>query len=70
MVGLDATDQAVTEIKKDGPFVATVFQDWDAIVGRLAEVMEADFAGTDPETNFEEMPGVLVTAENADTFNS
>lgn len=70
VVGIDATDQAVAEIKKDGPFVATVFQDWDAIVGRLAEVMEADFAGTDPATNFEEMPGVLVTEENADTFNS
>lgn len=70
VTGIDATDQAVAEIEKDGPFAATVFQDWDAIVGRLAEVMEADFAGTDPETNFEEMPGVLVTEENADTFSS
>lgn len=70
VTGIDATDQAVAEIQKDGPFVATVFQDWDAIVGRLAEVMEADFEGTDPETNFEELPGVLVTEDNADTFTS
>ncbi|GGG60003.1 LacI family transcriptional regulator [Kocuria dechangensis] len=69
VTGIDATDQAVAEIKKDGPFTATVFQDWDAIVGRLAEVMEADFAGTDPGTNFEEKPGVLVTEDNAETFN-
>ena len=70
VTGIDATDQAVAEIEKNGPFVATVFQDWDAIVGRLAEVMEADFEGTEPETNFEEMPGVLVKEENAGTFNS
>jgi len=68
VTGIDATDQAVAEIQKGGPFAATVFQDWDAIVGRLAEVMEADFAGTDPGTNFEQKPGVLVTEDNAETF--
>lgn len=70
VTGIDATDQAVAEIEKNGPFVATVFQDWDAIVGRLAEVLESDLEGTVPETNFEEMPGVLVTEENAGTFGS
>lgn len=70
VTGIDATDQAVAEIGKDGPFMATVFQDWDAIVGRMAEVMEADFNGTDPVTNYEEMPGILVNQDNLDTFNS
>lgn len=70
VTGIDATDQAVAEIGKGGPFVATVFQDWDAIVGRMAEVMEADFNGTDPVTNYEEMPGILVNQDNLDDFNS
>lgn len=70
VTGIDATEQAVAEIGKDGPFVATVFQDWDAIVGRMAEVMEADFNGTDPVTNYEEMPGLLVNQDNLDSFNS
>lgn len=70
VTGIDATEQAVAEIGKDGPFVATVFQDWDAIVGRMAEVMEADFNGTDPVTNYEEMPGILVNQDNLDSFNS
>lgn len=70
VVGIDATDQAVAEIKKDGPFVATVYQDWDAIVARIVDAIEADLAGTDPETNFEELPGVLVDEDNVDTFKS
>jgi ribose transport system substrate-binding protein len=70
VTGIDATDQAVAEIGKAGPFAATVFQDWDAIVGRMAEVMEADFKGTDPEENYEEMPGVLVNKDNLNSFKS
>lgn len=70
VTGIDATDQAVAEIAKNGPFAATVFQDWDVIVARLAEVMEADFKGTDPETNFEEKPGILVNKDNLDSFAS
>jgi ribose transport system substrate-binding protein len=61
VVGVDGTDFALAEIEKDGPFGATVKQDWDAIASRTVELIRAYFDGDEPQVEQEELPGQLIT---------
>ncbi len=64
VVGVDGQDFALAEIAKDGPFVATVKQDWPAIAIKVADLVEAKVVdGKDPETNNFELPGSLITGK-------
>ena len=65
VTGVDGTDFAKAEIAKDLNWIATVEQDWETITSTLADVIDGHFAGTDPEDPNVLVPGVLVTAENA-----
>ncbi|KAA9149084.1 substrate-binding domain-containing protein [Microbacterium lushaniae] len=62
VVGVDGQDFALAEIEKGGPFVATVKQDWAAIVVQVADLI-GDYVedGTEPEQGQYELPGTLVT---------
>ncbi len=64
VVGIDGTDFAKAEIKKGGPFIASVAQDFDEMARRVANIMEAYFNGTMPESETVLIPGRLLTAEN------
>jgi len=65
VTGVDGTDFARAEVAKDLNWIATVEQDWGAITSTLADVIDGHFAGTDPEDPNVLVPGVLITAENA-----
>ena len=65
VTGVDGTDFAKAEIAKGLNWIATVEQDWETITSTLADVIDAHFAGTDPEDPNVLVPGLLVTAENA-----
>lgn len=65
VVGIDGTDFARAEIVKGGPFVATVAQDFDAMAARLVEIVAAALGGEAPAMDLETIPGVLITADNA-----
>ena len=65
VTGVDGQDFAKAEIAKDLNWIATVEQDWEAITAALADVIDAHFAGTDPEDPNVLLPGRLITAENA-----
>lgn len=64
VVGVDGQDFALEEIKKGGPFGATVKQDWDAIAKQVADLLEDKFGGTDPTQEQIELPGQLLTADD------
>ncbi|MGY1840588.1 MULTISPECIES: sugar ABC transporter substrate-binding protein [unclassified Modestobacter] len=66
VTGVDAVGIALAEIQKDGPFYATVVQDWPAVLDQVIEYMET-YAETGelPEENFVETEVTLVTRENA-----
>lgn len=67
VTGVDAMGIAVEEIKQNGPFYATVKQDWNAILDVLFPEMESYFeTGELPDENFMTVPVVLVTRDNAD----
>lgn len=62
VVGVDGQDFALAEIKKDGPFVATVKQDWPAIATQVADLIQAQVVdGQAPASAQIELPGTLVT---------
>lgn len=62
VVGVDGQDFALAEIKKGGPFVATVKQDWPAIATKVADLIEAQVVdGEKPEQTQFELPGTLIT---------
>lgn len=63
VVGIDGQDFALAEIAKDGPFIATVKQDWAAIAKKVAELIEANAAGTAPSEAQIELPGTLITRD-------
>lgn len=65
VVGIDGTDFARAEIVKGGPFVATVAQDFDGMAARLVEIVAAALGGEAPAADLETIPGVLITADNA-----
>ena len=62
VVGVDGQDFALAEIKKGGPFVATVKQDWPAISKQVADLIQAQVVdGQAPAKAQVELPGTLVT---------
>lgn len=65
VTGVDGQDFAKAEIAKDLNWIATVEQDWETITATLADVIDDHFAGTDPEDPNVLVPGLLITAENA-----
>ncbi|OMQ16420.1 hypothetical protein A7K94_0202595 [Modestobacter sp. VKM Ac-2676] len=66
VTGVDAVGIALAEIQKNGPFYATVVQDWPAVLDQVIEYMET-YAETGelPEENFVETEVTLVNRENA-----
>jgi|YNPMSStandDraft_1061717.scaffolds.fasta_scaffold03760_1 ribose transport system substrate-binding protein len=64
VVGIDGTDFAKAEIKKQGPFIASVAQDFDAMAAKVAEIIEAYFNGTKPQSESILIPGRLLTVDN------
>lgn len=64
VVGVDGQPFALDEIKKGGPFQATVKQDWDAIAKQVADLLEDQFAGSAPAQEQIELPGQLLTADD------
>ncbi|GGH36917.1 sugar ABC transporter substrate-binding protein [Microbacterium album] len=67
VTGVDAIGLALDEIKKDGPFLATVIQPWPDVLAELLSHMEAYAAsGELPSTNFIETDVELVTIDNVD----
>lgn len=65
VVGIDGTDFAKAEILKGGPFGATVQQDFDGMAQQMADLVEQGLAGTAPASNQVQIPGKLITKENA-----
>jgi ribose transport system substrate-binding protein len=66
VTGVDGQDFARAEVAKDMNWIATVRQDWPTIATTLADILDAHFAGTDPAESTVFVPGVLITAENAE----
>ncbi len=61
VVGIDGTAFARAEIAKQGPFIATVAQDFDAMAAKLADLIEAGFRGDKPAQQMYKIPGKLIT---------
>jgi ABC-type sugar transport system substrate-binding protein len=65
VTGVDAVGIALNEIEKDGPFHATVVQDWpgilDIVIGQLEHYADTSEL---PEDNFIESDVTLVTIDN------
>jgi ribose transport system substrate-binding protein len=66
VTGVDGQDFARAEVAKGLNWIATVRQDWPTIAVTLADILDAHFAGTDPAEPTVFVPGVLITAENAE----
>ncbi|MBN2858789.1 MAG: sugar ABC transporter substrate-binding protein [Sphaerochaetaceae bacterium] len=60
VVGIDGTDFAKGEIAKNGPFLATIEQDFDTMAATLADVIAEYFAGKKPENNLIQISGNLI----------
>jgi ribose transport system substrate-binding protein len=60
---------ALEEIKKNGPFAATVVQDWPKVLNLVVDDMKA-YAETDalPSKNFVETDVTLVDRTNVDSI--
>jgi ribose transport system substrate-binding protein len=65
VTGVDGQDFARAEVAKGENWIATVRQDWPTIATTLADVIDAHFAGTDPEDPTIYVDAVLLTADNA-----
>jgi ribose transport system substrate-binding protein len=65
VTGVDGQDFARAEVAKGGNWIATVRQDWPTISTTLADIIDAHFAGADPAESTVFVPGILITAENA-----
>ena len=57
VVGIDGTDFAKAEIDKQGPFVATIEQDFDGMAKMLVGLMKDHFQGKQPEKEWYMIPG-------------
>jgi ribose transport system substrate-binding protein len=69
VTGVDALGIAVTEIKKDGPFYASVFQDWKSVVDQVIGSIETyKKDGKFPNENFVEVEGTLIDRSNVAGF--
>ena len=65
VTGVDAVGIALAEIEKNGPFVATVVQDWPAVLDEVMGYMETYAEnGELPAENFVETEVTLVDREN------
>ena len=65
VTGVDAVGIALQEIEAGGPFVATVVQDWPAVLDIVMEHMQTYAESCElPEENFIETDVTLVTPEN------
>ncbi|GER23775.1 hypothetical protein NCCP1664_22700 [Zafaria cholistanensis] len=65
VTGVDAVGIALAEIKKEGPFYATVVQDWPKVLDLVVEDMtEYAKSGTLPSENFVETDVTLVDRTN------
>lgn len=65
VVGIDGTDFARAEIVKGGPFKASIAQDFDGMAQQLVGIIAAYLGGEQPASESMQIPGVLVTPENA-----
>lgn len=61
VIGVDGQDFAVAEIKKGGPFKATVRQDWEAIADRAVTLVEDSLDGKQPAEKEYQLPGQVLT---------
>jgi ribose transport system substrate-binding protein len=69
VTGVDAVGIALAEIKKDGPFAATVVQDWPKVLDLVVDDMTAYAeSGAKPTKNFVEVEGTLIDRSNAAGF--
>jgi ribose transport system substrate-binding protein len=66
VVGIDGTDFAKEEIKKGGPFQATIAQDFDAMAQEMTGIIGDYLGGTAPVSDTVTIPGVLITPENVE----
>ena len=62
VVGVDGTDFAKAEIAKNGPFKATVAQDFDTMAKQLADLVDQTLAGPTPDKDLYLVPGTLIGA--------
>ncbi len=60
VVGIDGTPFARAEIAKNGPFIATVAQDFDLMAAKLVDLVAAGFKGEKPKDRVYWVPGKLV----------
>ncbi len=69
VTGVDGVSGALDAIKADGPFYATISQDWQAIVQLVIDAVTIYAANGDlPESNFVTTEVTLVTRENVDSI--
>jgi ribose transport system substrate-binding protein len=61
VVGVDGQDFALAEIRKGGPFKATVRQDWEAIADRTVALIADDLTGKRPAEREYKLPGQVIT---------
>jgi ribose transport system substrate-binding protein len=66
VTGVDGLDMAVAEVAKGENWIATVRQDWPGISTALADIIDGHFAGEAPEESIVYIPGIVITAENAE----
>jgi ribose transport system substrate-binding protein len=62
VVGVDGQDFALAEIRKGGPFKATVRQDWDSIADRTVALIDDVLHGKQPEEREYRLPGQVLTS--------
>jgi ribose transport system substrate-binding protein len=61
VVGVDGQDFALAEIRKAGPFYATVKQDWDGVAVKVADLITDQLAGKAPAQREFALPGTTVS---------
>ncbi len=61
VVSVDGQDFALAEIRKGGPFKATVRQDWDAIADRTVALIADDLTGKRPAEREYKLSGQVIT---------
>ena len=62
VVGIDGTDFAKAEIENNGPFIATVEQDFDGMAKLMVELIQDNFDGKQPEKEWYLIPGKIYPA--------
>lgn len=62
VVGVDGQDFALAEIRKGGPFKATVRQDWDGIADRTVALIDDTLQGKRPAEREYRLPGQVLTS--------